>query len=134
MTKHPVPGLLHMAMALLSVLCTSATAIAQDLPIRHGIYVVDSWKCTDAPNAGIVVWDGIGFSGAHSSGCTSHVAPMPNGSYRVATACTALGDGTPDPAGAAFEDMMILKRFSSTKFTVTKATGVEMKYRWCGAK
>ncbi len=120
MTKHPVPGSLHMAMVLLCVLCSSATAIAQELPIRHGVYVVDSWKCTDAPNAAITVWDGSGFSGAHSSGCTSHIARLPNGSYGVSTACRALGDGTRDPAGAALKDTMTLKRWSSTKFTVTK--------------
>ena len=88
----------------------------------------------DAPNAAITVWDGVGFSDAHSSGCTSDIARLPDGTYRVSTACTALGDGTPNSTGAPFKDTMTLKRLSSTKFVLTKAKGVKTKYRWCGAR
>lgn len=134
MMKHRVPAVLQAVMSIACVLSSSAAALAQELPIRRGTYVLDSVKCTDAPNAAITVWDGKGFSGAHVSGCTSHVERLPNGNYSVSTACTALGDGTPDPAGASDLYTMTLKLKSSTKFTVTKVNGPELTYRWCSAK
>ena len=119
---------------LLSALCLGSVAVAQTLPLRHGVYVLASSKCSDAPNAASTVWDGIGFTGAHSSRCNSHITLLPNGSYRVSTKCTALGDGTPDPVAANSEDIMTLQHASSTKFVEIKDTGVEISYRWCSAK
>ncbi len=122
------------AVTLLATLCLASVAFAQTLPIRSGVYVLESSKCNDAPNAAIIIWDGIGFSGAHSGHCTSHINPLPNGRYQVSTKCTALGDGTPDAASAHLEDVVTVDHVSSSKFTVIKATGAQASYRWCSAK
>jgi hypothetical protein len=122
------------AVTMLATLCLASVAVAQTLPIRPGVYVLEASKCEDAPNAAIIVWDGIGFSGAHSGRCISHIGPLPNGRYQVSTKCTALGDGTPDTAGAHFEDVMTIDHVSSGRFTVIKATGARASYRWCSAK
>ena len=134
MKKLGINNSMHALATLGLALLFTSVAVAQTLPLRHGVYVLESSKCDDAPDAAISVWDGVGFSGAHSSGCTSNISNLADGSYRVSTKCTALGDGTPDQAGANFEEMMTLKHVSSTKFTATKATGAEMPYRWCSAK
>jgi hypothetical protein len=47
----------------------------QPLPLKHGVYVRGK-SCTDPANAEILNWDGVGFSGAHSSHCTSQVTPQ----------------------------------------------------------
>jgi hypothetical protein len=128
----PIINFLNAGILLLSPF--GSTVLAQTLPIRHGQYVVSSVKCSDAPNAAILVWDGKGFSGAHSSACTSSANRRPDGRYDVATACTALGDGTPSAAGSEVKDSMILKTLSSKTFIVTKANVHDLSYRWCSAK
>ena len=119
---------------ILLLLALGSTVLAQTLPIRHGQYVVSSVKCSDAPNAAILVWDGKGFSGAHSSACASSANRRPDGRYDVATACTALGDGTHTSKGSEVKDNMILTVLSPKNLIVTKANVHDLSYRWCSAK
>lgn len=66
------------------------------LQLKHGVYVQQPNACKDAPLAAMKSWDGIGFSGAHSSKCTSRVLRRKGMQFTVSTTCAAFGDGSPD--------------------------------------
>jgi hypothetical protein len=93
-------------MAVVPVVASSG-----DLPLslRHGRYVRGA-SCKDAANAEILVWDGVGFSGAHSSQCTSQVTHRGK----------RFGDGSSNAAASDYGDSFSLNRLSR-----------KAAYRWC---
>jgi hypothetical protein len=99
------------------------------LPLRHGVYVRGK-SCTDPANAEILNWDGVGFSGAHSSQCTSQVTAS-GGRFLVKNTCASVGDGSPSTAAGAFEDAFSLKVLSSRRFELFKKNQKKATYRWC---
>ena len=127
--RHKASNKMRAATSLLLGTCCLSAVTAQTLPLRHGKYVVESSSCSDAPNAAILHWDGAGFSGAHSSQCTSHSTHLSDGSYRVTTACMAVGDGSPAPSKARAEVAITVRRISDTKFVIS--SNPDRTYRWC---
>jgi hypothetical protein len=103
----------------------------QPLPLKHGVYVRGK-SCTDPANAEILSWDGVGFSGAHSSHCTSQVTPQRK-RFLVKNACAAVGDGSPSTAAGALEESFSLKVLSSRRFELFKRNQKKATYRWCSA-
>jgi hypothetical protein len=65
-----------------------ASASDHQLLLKHGIYVRGK-LCKDAANAEILFWDGIGFSGAHSSKCTSLVLHREGTRFQIETTSAA---------------------------------------------
>ena len=104
------------------------------LALKHGIYVREKAPCKGAPNAAILSWDGAGFSGAHSSKCTSRVLSRSGQMFRVSTTCSALGDGSPNPQGSESADSFMLTLLSSTRFEIRKESHDQGTYRWCSEK
>lgn len=120
---------------LLAALTMPLLAVAQDgLPaLKHGIYVEKSYPCKGAPNAAIAEWDGKGFSGAHSSQCTTRVLSRTGATYKLSTSCAAMGDGTPDNSG--YVDVFSLTRKSMVSFDLLKPKATEqLAFRWCSVK
>lgn len=110
-------------------------ALSQNHPLslKHGTYVREPYPCKEQPNAAIMSWDGIGFSGAHSSRCASRILSSHGNQFKLSTSCDALGDGSPNPSGRSYVDTFSLTRLSNTRFTLdkTKAPGT---YRWCSGE
>jgi hypothetical protein len=106
-----------------------AVADNQPLPLKHGVYVRGK-SCTDPANAEILNWDGVGFSGAHSSRCTSQVTPQGK-RFLVKNTCAAAGDGSPNAAAADYEDSFSLNILSSRRFEFFKKNQKKATYRWC---
>jgi hypothetical protein len=106
----------------------------QQITLKHGVYVRQETPCKDAPNAAIISWDGVGFSGAHSSKCTSRVVHTDGMQFRVNTTCSALGDGSPNPAGHDYVDSFLLTQLSNTRFEVLRKSQGKNAYRWCSSK
>jgi hypothetical protein len=104
----------------------------QPLSLKHGLYMRGR-LCKGAPNAEILAWDGSGFSGAHSSQCTSQAQHQNGARYQIKTTCLKLGDGTPNPSGSPSEDSFVLNRISSTHFQVSKENLPAANFRWCSA-
>jgi hypothetical protein len=103
------------------------------LALKKGIYVRERMPCKGAPNAAIMSWDGVGFSGAHSSKCTSRVLSRNGQMFQVNTTCSALGDGSPKPQGSGGAESFVLTRLSSTRFEIRKESHDQAAYRWCSA-
>ena len=103
------------------------------LSLKHGVYVEKHEQCKGAPNAAIRVWDGVGFSGAHSSRCTSRVLRREKNRFRVSTSCSALGDGSPSGSGIDGADPILLERLSSTAFVMLRDRQAPRSFRWCSA-
>jgi hypothetical protein len=99
------------------------------LPLKHGVFVRGP-SCTDPANAEILNWDGVGFSGAHSSHCTSQVTPQGK-RFLVKNTCAAVGDGSPSAAAGALEDSFSLNILSSRRFEFFKKDQRKVTYRWC---
>jgi len=131
-----LPGYFYSAMAVAAWLSQPFGALTQDqqLTIDRGVYVREPAQCKGAPNAAIMSWDGVGFSGPHSSKCKSTVLSKNGKKYEISTSCSALGDGSPNPAGTPFVESFVLTWRSNTQFTVTKGNQPEGKYRWCSSK
>jgi hypothetical protein len=112
-------------------LCASFVirADAPSIALKHGVYVRDTSPCKDAPNASVLSWDGIGFSGAHSSQCKSRFKRLDATRFQVDTTCMALGDGT--PAQSALPDTAVVSRFSNSRFGLIKENQAAAIYRWC---
>jgi hypothetical protein len=104
----------------------------QSLSLKHGIYIRGK-SCKNAPNAEILVWDGIGFSGAHSTQCTSQAQRQSGARFQIKTTCEKLGDGTPSSSGSSYEDSFVLNRISNTHFEVSKENRPTATFRWCSA-
>jgi hypothetical protein len=100
-----------------------------ELSLKHGVYVRGR-SCTDPANAEILNWDGVGFSGAHSSSCTSQVTPHGK-RFLVKNTCAAVGDGSPNATAGAFEDSFSLSVLSSRRFELFKKNQKKATYRWC---
>ena len=117
-------------------LSTPSLMFAQDqaFSLKHGVYVQETIPCQGAPNAAIIAWDGVGFSGPHSSKCTSQLLPQNKAHFQVSTTCLSLGDGTPDPTGAKLKDIFQLRRLSSIRFEMLKSNQPRRTFRWCSAK
>jgi hypothetical protein len=107
-------------------------AFSQDPPLslKHGVYVNAEARCRGAPNAGILFWDGTGFSGAHSSRCKSRVLKQSGARFQIDTTCKALGDGSPSPLVTDYVDSFLLTRLSSASFEVLKGNQIKATYRW----
>ena len=103
------------------------------LSLKHGVYVEKHEKCKGAPNAAIMVWDGVGFSGAHSSRCTSRVLHRDKNRFQVSTSCSALGDGSPSGSGTDAADSALLTRLSSTAFVMLRDRQEPRSFHWCSA-
>jgi hypothetical protein len=119
-----------------SIVCLAASLVPllafaddQPLPLKHGVYVRGK-SCTDPANAEILNWDGVGFSGAHSSHCTSQVTPQGK-RFMVKNTCAAVGDGSPNAAAGALEDSFSLNILSSRRFEFFKKNQKKATYRWC---
>jgi hypothetical protein len=112
------------ARTILNMICLIIPAVAfpqePHLVLKHGVYVREKTPCKGAPNAAIMSWDGAGFSGAHSSKCTSRVVSRSCQIFQVSTTCSALGDGSPNPGGSESADSFILTLLSSTRFEIRK--------------
>jgi hypothetical protein len=106
-----------------------AFSSVQPLPLKHGVYVRGK-SCTDPANAEILNWDGVGFSGAHSSHCTSQVTPQGK-RFLVKNTCAAVGDGSPNAAAAGNEDVFSLTILSSRRFEFSRKNQKKAIYRWC---
>ncbi len=113
---------------------SSGLAQKNQLSLKHGTYVLADSGCADPPFAAMMFWNGTGFSGAHASKCTTHVLSHRGNHYKVSTTCTALGDGTPEPAGSEDAVTLSLTRVSDTTFTVDNGTHAPSRYCWCSAK
>jgi hypothetical protein len=108
-------------------------AQSDQLSLKHGVYVREPYPCKEPPNAAIMAWDGAGFSGAHSSRCTSRVVSRHGNRYGVINACAALGDGSDNPSGQPAVDSFSLSRLSNIRFVISSETITQGTYRWCGA-
>jgi hypothetical protein len=131
-----IPAYRFLAMLLAACISPPFAALSQDqqLTIKHGVYVREPAQCKDAPNAAILSWDGVGFSGAHSNKCTSTVLRKSGKKYEISTSCSALGDGSPNPIGTPFVESAVLTWQSNTQFMITKGNQPEGMYRWCRVK
>ncbi|MBB5060653.1 hypothetical protein HDF16_005389 [Granulicella aggregans] len=114
-----VPGLIHAQIARLD--------------LKHGTYVNASISCTASPFAAMRSWDGIGFSGPHSSRCMSRVLGHKGNHFKISTSCSAVGDGTPSPAGQIDIEKLSLIRLSNVDFVVSEGAKPKTTYRWCTA-
>jgi hypothetical protein len=106
----------------------------QHLAIKHGVYVREPFQCRDAPNASIMYWNGVGFSGAHSSKCRSSMLRKNGNQYQMSTSCSAVGDGGSTPTGAPFVESFVLTRLSNIRFALSMDTQPQSTYRWCSAE
>lgn len=114
------------------VIALPGAAQNRSLSLKHGIYVAGPYSCKDAPNAAIMQWDGVGFSGAHSSRCTTRVLSRVGARFKVSTVCTALGNGTPD--SSRFTDVYSIDRVSETSFSIQWPNQNQQAFRWCSVK
>ena len=80
----------------------------QELTIDPGVYVREPASCKSAPNAAILLWDGVGFSGPHSSKCKSTVLSKRGRQYEISTSCAALGDGSSNSDDKPFVETFVL--------------------------
>ncbi len=111
-----------------------ALAGHDELTLKHGTYVLEGSPCKEPPFAAMKAWDGIGFSGPHASKCTTHVLSHQSNHFGISTACTAIGDGTPNPPGQVDVETLSLIRLSNTRFVVSSETKPKATYRWCAAE
>jgi len=122
----------RLLLALVSATILLSQGLAQaPLALKHGVYVQTGTPCTDPPNAAIVLWDGIGFSGAHDSKCTTMAdPPKKNGTRRITTTCNALGDGTPTQSSTVTQRITLRGDHSFT-LKGEDGAGKPSGYRWC---
>ncbi len=111
--------------------CTAFSQNTQ-LDLKPGFYVREPYQCTGQPNAATMLWDGVGFSGAHSSKCTSNVLSHEGNDFKVSTTCANVGDGSANPSGHADVETFSLTRMSETRFLIVPKNAAKGTYRWCG--
>ena len=104
------------------------------LSLKHGVYVEKHEQCKGAANAAIMVWNGVGFSDAHSSRCLSHVRRRDKTRFQVSTTCSALGDGSSSGSGTVGGDSFLLTRLTSAAFVVLRDRQSPRSFRWCSVK
>ena len=128
--RTPLKRSIAMAALLIPLIAVAQSGMP---PLKRGVYVATPFACKGAPNAAIMDWDGTGFSGAHSTRCTTHVLSSAGTTYKVSTKCLALGDGSPDLSGASAT--LTLKRRSMMSYSVQRQGEVsETDYRWCSKR
>jgi hypothetical protein len=110
----------------------AAVAQTQRLSLKQGMYVQLTYECVGAPNAAVMFWDGVGFSDARTSKCTSELQSKDGRQYQVSTTCAALADGTPDSTGHV--EAFTLTRQSSDRYEMEKTGQHPATYRWCGTQ
>jgi hypothetical protein len=132
--KLPSHSLTGIVLAAWMLIPFAASSQDQHLTIKPGVYVREPAQCKGAPNASILSWDGTGFSGPHSSKCTSTVLRKNGKKYEISTSCSALGDGSPNPSGTPFVESFALTWLSSARFTIAKDNQPAGTYRWCSGK
>lgn len=125
---------LRKAATLMTALVMPLAAVAQSAPLslKQGVYVARPYPCKGAPNTAILQWDGTGFSGAHSSKCTTRVLSHVGTRYDLSTTCSAMGDGSPDTSG--YVDLRSLTRVSESAFAMQAPHQDRQAFRWCSAK
>jgi hypothetical protein len=114
---------------VMSLVPLKGFASDQPLHLKHGIYV-RAKSCADPANAEILNWDGIGFSGAHSSSCTAQVTPRGK-RFLVKNTCAAVGDGSPSAMAGVMEDSFSVTVLSDRRFELFKKNQKKATYRWC---
>jgi hypothetical protein len=95
-----------------------ALAQREQLPLKHGTYVLANIACKEPPLAAMISWDGVGFSGSRFS----------------VTTCSALGDGTPNPSGQVYVETLSVTRLSNARISMSSDAKQPATYRWCSAK
>ncbi|AEU38061.1 hypothetical protein AciX8_3777 [Granulicella mallensis MP5ACTX8] len=110
----------------------SAGQSATSFHLREGLYVAGGGHCEDTPNAGILVWDGKGLSGAHASKCLTKQLQRQGNSFEIQTTCSALGDGTPTKPDVETDTLVI---HSQSSFTLVKRSAGDrgtqrLRYQW----
>lgn len=113
---------------LLVALCAAPAVAAEPLPLKHGQYVMTDTPCRDAPFAAIMTYDGRGLGDPHDSRCVSSVAGRSADTYRIATTCSAAGDGSPVPPTTVRQSITL---HASDRFAVGGGADAT-EYRWCG--
>ena len=133
MKQRPTFSKITLGLACVLIPCF-ALADHDQLSLKQGTYVVASSDCKEPAFAVMKSWDGVGFSGPHSSKCTSRVLSRHGNQFTMSTTCAALGDGTPDQSG--YVDNFLLTRLSNTRFNIRKDNDPhpETTYRWCLAR
>lgn len=125
----------HIAMRWTCILIACFSLPGSDqLILKHGTYVLQTSACKEQPFSAIRVWDGVGLSGPHTSRCITRMLSHRGNHFDVSTACTALGDGTPNPSGASHVEALSLVRLSNTRFLVSNGPTQKTTYRWCRAE
>ena len=114
---------------VMSLIPSESFAGDRPLPLKHGMYV-RGVSCADPANAEILNWDGVGFSGAHSSSCTAQVTAQ-GLRYLVKNTCAAVGDGSPNAVAGALEDSFSVRIVSNRRFELFKKNQKKATYRWC---
>ena len=104
------------------------------LSLKHGVYVEKHEQCKGAPIKAIMIWDGVGFFGAHSSRCTSRVLRRDKNRFQVSTSCSALGEGSPSGPRTDGADSVLLTRLSSIAFMMLRDGQEPRSFRCCSAK
>jgi len=116
--------------ALISVFVPIPTfAQSAQLDLNPGTYVDARYKCDGAPNATLLTWDGKGFSGAHSSICSTRVLSRTGNTFRIQTTCAAVGDGTPAVAVPSDEESLSL--LGGSGFILAGFSRGSNSYRLC---
>lgn len=117
----------------LILLCSAPVVLAAQptIHLQRGVYVAKGTPCKDAPFAAMKMWDGNGFSGAHSGSCVARVLHANGATFAIEDTCSALGDGTatkPDTEAAT----VTVRNARSFRYA---RSGTDLAdYRWCARK
>ncbi len=84
--------------------------MAEPLPLAHGNYVQADLACGGAPLAALRTYDGQGLGGPHDSKCVSKIIDAHGKTYKIATSCTAAGDGSPVVPTTTSETVLVQSR------------------------
>lgn len=130
--RHPD---LKIALAILSTFLGASAATAgvdrASAPsgvyrLKPGIYVQEGVSCTDAPNAAILSYDGIGLSDPQSHACRVSVLARQGNHFSVSQSCIAAGIGEA-PRVSDRETVTILDAQTFTR----RLRGRGTTYRYC---
>ncbi|WP_242096016.1 hypothetical protein [Sphingomonas sp. CROZ-RG-20F-R02-07] len=102
-----------------------AAALAEPLPLAHGIYVEAGTPCADPPFAVMRSYDGVGLGDPHSHACRIRVLARHGAHYMLANSCIGVGVG---PGTRSTETLRLMVR-SRRAFAISGST-----FRLCPAK
>lgn len=115
------------------VIATSAVAsVDRSAPpggvyrLKPGFYVAKNTACSDAPNAAIRRYDGVGISDARTRACRAKVVSRRGGTFVVEQSCVNAGTG---PAPRVVERQIVSVRDALT-FSLGSAAR-QTTYRYC---